>query len=97
MKFDKAKNVVKTLLAICMVLCLISVITTSLNPQLSFLATIISGICFIMSFVVAFLYCKCPYCGNRIMLGMFKVKNCPKCHRNLVTGEKAGKGNKKKH
>lgn len=97
MKFDRAKNAVKTCLALCIVLCLMSIITASVNPNLSFIATVISGICFILSFVIAYLYCTCPYCGKHIMLGMFKAKRCPKCQRDLATGAKPGKVNKKKH
>jgi len=97
MKFDKAKNAVKTCLVICMLLCLVSVICTSLNPQLSFIATIVSMLFFFLSFAIALLYCKCSHCGKRILLGMFKLQRCPKCQYDLVTGEKYTKGNKKKH
>ena len=97
MKLDKAINAVKACLVLCIVLCVISIFTTTLDPQLSFLATLVSGLSFVISFVIALIFCKCPYCGKRILLGMFKLKRCPKCHRDLATGERNSKGNKKKH
>lgn len=97
MKFDRAKNAVKTCLVLCLILCLFSIILSSSDPSLSVTVMLISGICFVLSIVIAYLYCICPYCGKHIILGMFKIKRCPKCRRDLATGAKYGKGNKKKH
>lgn len=36
-------------------------------------------------------YCRCPYCGKHILVGVLKVKACPACRRNLETGKKAKK------
>ena len=36
-------------------------------------------------------YCRCPYCGKHILVGVLKVKVCPACRRNLETGKKAKK------
>ena len=97
MKFDKARNLVKTCLTICVVLCVGSIIIASLNPALSAVMTLLSALFFILSFAVGLIYCKCPYCGKTIMLGMFNAEYCPKCNRHLETGAKRkGKGGKKR-
>lgn len=33
-------------------------------------------------------YCRCPYCGKRIIVGMLTATNCPSCRRNLESGKK---------
>ena len=41
-------------------------------------------------------FCRCPYCGKVLISGLFVLKVCPKCSRNLATGEKVkGKRAKK--
>ena len=36
-------------------------------------------------------YCRCPYCGKRILAGVLTVTKCPACHRDLESGKKAKK------
>ena len=92
MKFDKARNLVKLLLAMCIVFCTAGIITN--GSQAGAISVLISVLFFIMAFIVISLYCKCPNCGKRIYLGLFKAVNCPKCRRNLITGAKS-KGKKR--
>lgn len=88
MKFDKARNLVKLLLGMCMVSCIIGVIAKDSNVQMSATLGILSIVFFVLSFVVIGLFCKCANCGKHIYLGLFKAVNCPNCKRNLITGEK---------
>ena len=86
MKFDKARNLVKLLLAMCIVFCTAGIITN--GSQAGAISALISVLFFIMAFIVISLYRKCPNCGKRIYLGLFKAVNCPRCRRNLITGAK---------
>ena len=62
MKFDKARNLVKLLLAMCIVFCVAGIITN--GSEAGVISALISTLFFVMAFVVIFLYCKCPNCGN---------------------------------
>ncbi len=88
MKFDRAKNLVKLLLAFCVVLCVIGIVTAETGSMTPVYASIASFVCFVLSFVVVAVYCKCPYCGKRVYLGLFKATHCPHCRRNFETGVK---------
>lgn len=94
MKFDKARNLVKLLLAMCIVFGIWSIVTNGTDSIMALYAPILSMLFFVLTFVVIFLYCRCPSCGKRVYLGLFKAVNCPKCRRNLLTGAK-GKGKKR--
>lgn len=92
MKFDKARNLVKLLLAMCIVFCMAGLFTS--GTSLGAVSAVMSLLFFVMAFVVIALYCKCPNCGKHIYLGLFKAVNCPRCKRNLITGAKS-KGKKR--
>ena len=47
--------------------------------------------CLVTAVVMAYRYCRCPYCGKRIVLGVLAAKSCPSCRRNLLTGKKVKK------
>ena len=92
MKFDKARNLVKFLLAMCVVFCVVGIVTN--GSGLGGLSLLFSMLFFVLSVVVILAYCKCPHCGKRIYLGLFRISDCPKCRHNLITGEKS-KGKKR--
>lgn len=101
MKFDKARNLVKLLFALCVVFCVVGIAMSGSESALALYCPILSLLFFALVFVVIFTYCKCQHCGKRVYLGLFKAVNCPQCGRNLITGEKnesntKGKGKKKK-
>ena len=89
MKFDKARNLVKLLLGMCIVSCLASIIANDSSAQMSSVFGVLSAVFFALALIVIGLFCKCPNCGTRIYLGLFKAVNCPNCKRNLITGEKS--------
>jgi hypothetical protein len=39
--------------------------------------------------------CKCPYCRKFIILGALNRKDCPHCHKQLVSTKKEGTSQKK--
>ena len=94
MKFDKERNLVKLLLAMCIVFSIVSIAVNGTDSVMVLYAPILSFVFFVLAFVVIFLYCRCPNCGKRVFLGLFKAVNCPRCRRNLITGEKS-KGKKR--
>lgn len=96
MNFQKAKTAVKFLLITSILACVVSFIFADNGTPTSAYAILIGLGLLVMAFIVAFNFCKCPYCGKRILIGMLTVTHCPQCRRNLVTGErKKGKGGKK--
>ena len=46
---------------------------------------------FVGTIICVYQFCRCPYCGKHIMLGVLAVKDCPRCRRNLATGKKIKK------
>ena len=47
----------------------------------------------IATVVVLYRFCRCPYCGKRIIAGALAVTSCPACRRSLSTGKKMKKKN----
>ena len=96
MNFENAKKTVKFLLFASVAACIVSLIFSGNGTSLSALAMLAALGLLILAFITAYNFCKCPYCGKRILLGVLTVTHCPQCRRNLVTGErKKGKGGKK--
>ena len=94
MKFDKAKNLVMFMLVMCIIVCVGSIIANDFSLELANMFGLLSALFFILAIIVIAVFCKCPHCGKRIFLGLFKYKTCPNCRHDLVTGEKT-KGKKR--
>ena len=88
MNFDRARNLVKFLLVFCLALGLAGIITADTGMAYSVYFALASMLCFVLAFVVIVLFCKCPYCGKVVYLGLFKATHCPKCRRSFETGVK---------
>ena len=65
-------------------------------------ATMQQTVCILLSaallvavIVVAARDCRCPSCGKRIINGVLVLSTCPRCKRNLYTGDKPKKAKKK--
>lgn len=94
MNLETAKNLLKTVIVLCLVSCVLGILTAG---------TSISGYTTIFSFgmLALFIYlyyfcCKCPYCGKRIGTGVLRATHCPHCRRNLESGKrKKGKGGRR--
>ena len=96
MNFEKAKKITTALFVGSLFACVVSLFFADSNPQYTLYAFCIAIAMLVMGIIVAATFCKCPYCGKRILLGMLKVTHCPSCRRDLVTGvRKKGKGGKK--
>jgi len=96
MNFEKAKKVVKLMLFASVAACIVSLIVSENGTPLSAYVMLAALGLLVFAFIVAYNFCKCPFCGKRILLGVLTVTHCPACRRNLVTGErKKGSGGKK--
>ena len=38
---------------------------------------------FVVSMIVQWAFCKCPYCGKHFLAGAMYAKECPECHHKL--------------
>lgn len=85
--FEYGKNISKYCVIFAIALCVLSLLV----PQGTYLQVILIAATLAMlvaTVVVMYKFCRCPYCGKRIMLGVLRVKSCPRCRRSLTTGKK---------
>lgn len=60
MKFDRARNSVKLLLALCVMFGAVGVISNGNGTVLPIYSAVLSLVCFVMAFVVIFLSANAP-------------------------------------
>lgn len=85
--FEYGRNISKYLVIFAIVLCVFSLLV----PQGTYVQFILIAATFgliVATIVVMYKYCRCPYCGKRIMMGVLQIKACPRCRRSLTTGKK---------
>lgn len=85
--FEYGKNISKYCVIFAIALCVLSLLV----PQGTYLQVLFIAATVVMlaaTVVVMYKFCRCPYCGKRIMLGVLRVKSCPRCRRSLTTGKK---------
>ena len=85
--FEYGRNISKYLVIFAIVLCVLSLLV----PQGTYVQIVIIAATLaltIATFVVLYKYCRCPYCGKRIMIGVLRVTVCPRCRRSLTSGKK---------
>ena len=85
---ELAKNLM-TGLVISAVLSILSLYMMSGIMQIFFL--VLTTVLVIVLAYVVVKFCRCPYCDKVIIAGVLAVQDCPRCHRNLVTGKKTKK------
>lgn len=89
--FVESRELAKKL-AIATIVCGVgSFIATGADSSIQLLLLALTFILCIGTMYIIIKYCRCPYCGKRIFLGVLKIKNCPACRRNLETGKKGKK------
>ena len=59
------------------------------------LCVLLSAALVVAVIVVAARDCRCPSCGKRIVNGVLVLNTCPRCKRNLYTGDKPKKAKKR--
>lgn len=86
--FDYGKKLSKWMVIISVVLALASLLLFPEGSVNKLITVIASIVCFISTIVIIYKFCRCPYCGKRIFMGVLVVTHCPACKRNLKTGKK---------
>lgn len=89
--FEYGKKIAKYLMIFAIVLCLASLFLTPEGSYLQAALVIMSFVLIVSTVYVMYKYCRCPYCGKRIMAGVLAVTACPRCHRSLTTGKRIKK------
>ena len=89
--FEDTKSLIKTLVFLAVICCLASLFFTQEGSSLQLILILLTLVFMIAVVVVIFLYSRCPSCGKVIVFGVLKATSCPRCKRNLVTGQKMKK------
>ncbi len=89
--FVESRELAKKLAIVTAVFAAASFIASGADSSMQLLLLAVTFALLIITLYVIIKYCRCPYCGKHILLGVLKVKICPACRRNLETGKKGKK------
>ena len=89
--FDDTKSLIKTLVVLAVICCVAGLFFTAEGSRLQLILVLLTLVFMVAALVVVFLYSRCPSCGKVIAFGVLKATCCPRCKRNLVTGQKMKK------
>ena len=89
--FVQSRELAKKLAIATIIFAVGSFISAGADSAIQFSFLIITFALCIFTVYVILKYCRCPYCGKRIFLGVLKVRTCPACHRDLINGKKTKK------
>ena len=88
---EYGKHMAKTTVICAAVTCLVSLFLLPSGSIYQGVALILSFALMVATVVFMVKYCRCPYCGKRIIMGVLTVKSCPACRRDLTSGKKTKK------
>lgn len=89
--FEYGKKIAKYLVIFAIILCLASLFLAPEGSYLQVTLVVVSFVLMVSTLFVMYKYCRCPYCGKRIMTGVLTITACPRCHRSLTSGKKIKK------
>ena len=89
--FEDTKRMIKTLVVLAVICCVGCLFFTQEGTVLQAVLVILTLVFMVAAITVVFLYSRCPSCGKVIALGVLQATCCPRCKRNLVTGQKMKK------
>ena len=89
--FEYGKRLARNCVVAGVVFCLLGLFATPSGSMAQVVLTLCSVCSLVATGVVMYRFCRCPYCGKRIMMGVLAITNCPRCRRNLTTGQKTRK------
>ena len=93
MKLETVRKLVMGGFTICVFTSLIGIFAGSGNAELANYMLTASVIVLLFTIAIIMKWARCPWCGGSLLKRFFKLKVCPHCHRDLVTGKKKkGKG-----
>ena len=87
MDLEKARTIVKVLLALAAAFCVIALIVDSSGTtQFSMYCALGAIVCIVFTILTLFTSMRCPFCGRLMIRKCLTVKTCPHCHRDLTNG-----------
>ena len=96
MSLATAKTLTTGLLVGCVVCCLLSLLLTGLPESVRTAIGWAAILLAVLGVACLVLFCRCPWCGAHLFRGLFKLKICPSCRRDLYSGvKKKGSGGKR--
>ena len=93
--FARAQKLVRYLLAAALVSGAAGLFLFAEGTMQQTICILLSAAFLVAVIVVAARDCRCPSCGKRIINGVLVLSTCPRCKRNLYTGDKPKKAKKK--
>ena len=93
--FARGQKLVRYLLAAALAAGVAGLLLFQEGTAQQTVCVLLSAALIVAVIVVAARDCRCPSCGKRIINGVFVLNTCPRCKRNLYTGDKPKKAKKK--
>lgn len=91
LKLSTARNIVRCLLTLAIVLCVVDLLFGGRLPGYRAAAGLIALLCIAAAVILLIAAIRCPFCDKVIIRNALGAKVCPHCGRNLVTGAKGKK------
>ena len=92
--FARGQKLVRRLLAAAMVCGAAGLLLFREGTTEQAVCVLLSAVLIVAVIVVAARDCRCPHCGKRIINGVLVLSSCPRCRRDLYTGDKPKKAKK---
>ena len=89
--FERGQELVRYFMFAAIVSALAGLLLAESNSTLQYVLIGLSAVLLIAMLVCAWRFCRCPYCGKRILSGALVVTSCPSCRRDLKSGRKVKK------
>ena len=89
--FIQGRELAKKLAIGTAISCVAGILLAQMHSSLELIFVTLTFVLFVATVYVIIKYCKCPYCGKHIFLGVLKINSCPSCHRSFTTGKKMKK------
>ncbi len=90
-EFERGRRIVLILIVLAIAFGAVALLFTEENSNQQVYFILAAFVCVAGVVITSLLFCRCPYCGKRILSGVLVVKVCPKCKRSLATGQKVKK------
>ena len=88
MHIKVARQLVKWSMILSVVCAVSGLLFFKPGTQISLYITFAAFGLMVVTMILLFGYCRCPWCNKRITSGLMKVQVCPHCKRDLDTGLK---------
>ena len=93
--FARGQKLVRYLLALSILAAAAGLLLYAEHTTQQLLCIVLSLAMMVGVIVVIVRDCRCPSCGKRIIGGVLVLDTCPRCKRNLYTGDKVKKTKKR--